>query len=320
MRHLLISTALIATLCSTAFAQEALFDASDYGKATLVVRQNTGDAAAFIAASEGGAFEPLIELSDTDQMAVLSRPIGRVDVLLRDRNTGEEGAATCTGSLLGGGMVLTNDHCLPQNGAYEIVAASILMGYLSLDGSGAERFAMDVTPIDGSPDLDFAIARVDPAAEARFGHVAIGAVPPGEGATRVIFHHPLGRPKVMSRFRCLVLNDRAGPPVVPHRCDTLPGSSGSLLFDDRGVAVALHRAGGLNASDPTSFNMAIDLAQIMQASPILAGSPAAQGGVSVQANTPPVQADTAQTETPEHNNSAGSGLSTDQMNDILKGN
>jgi hypothetical protein len=314
---------LLATffVVTPSLAQSALFEASDYGQAQLIVRQNTGDAAAFIAASEGGAFEPISELSPNDRMAVLARPIGRIDVLLRDINTGEEFASTCTGVLLGDGMVMTNYHCLPQVGSYEVLAASILMNYNSLDGTGSARFDVSPTLIDGREDLDFAIAQVDPAAESQFGYVALGVLPLEQGATRVVIHHPLGRPKVMSRFRCLVLNDRAGPPVVAHRCDTLPGSSGSMMFDDRGVAVALHRAGGLDASDPTSFNMAIDIGTILQASATLAGSPAALAGagsdVPTQATT---AADTPPADGAEAPDTTQGDMTTDQMNDILKGN
>ena len=314
---------LLATFAfaAPAAAQVALFEASDYGQAQLIVRQNTGDAAAFIAASEGGAFEPIFELSPNDRMAILAQPIGRIDVLLRDVNTGEEEASTCTGALLGDGMVMTNYHCMPQGGQYEVLAASILMNYNSLDGTGSARFEVLPALIDWQEDLDFAIAQVDPAAEAQFGHVSIGQTPVGEGATRVLIHHPLGRPKVMSRFRCLVLNDRAGMPVVAHRCDTLPGSSGSLMFDDRGIAVALHRAGGLDSSDPTSFNMAIDMGTILATSTILAASPAAQAGQVPAGQT---QGTPATDETPaegeDTEQEAPGGLTTDQMNDILTGN
>jgi hypothetical protein len=313
----LVATFAIAAPCA---AQVALFESADYGQAQLIVRQNTGDAAAFIAASEGGAFEPIFELSPNDRIAILAQPIGRIDVLLRDVKTDEQVASTCTGSLLGDGMVMTNYHCMPQDGEYEVIAASILMNYNSLDGTGSARFEVQPALIDWQEELDFAIARVDPAAEAQFGHVSIGVAPASEGATRVVIHHPLGRPKVMSRFRCLVLNDRAGPPVVAHRCDTLPGSSGSLLFDDRGVAVALHRAGGLDASDPTSFNMAIDMGMILQASSVLAGSPAALSGANPDPATQAADAADGTpaevTETPED---PTDGMSTDQMNDILTG-
>jgi hypothetical protein len=308
---------LIATLslAHSALAQEAIFEPADYGKANLSVRQSTGDAAAYVAASEGGAFEPIVELSPNDRISLLAQPIGRVDVLMRDPKTGEQGAATCTGALLGGGLVLTNDHCLPQDGSVEILEASILMNYHSLDGVASVRFAMDPTPLENSVELDFAIARVDPAAEEQFGHILVGATPPDMGDARIVIHHPLGRPKVMSRFRCLVLGDRAGPPVVPHRCDTLPGSSGSLLLDERGVAVALHRGGGLDPADPTSFNMAIDLGVILEFSQILGSTPAATATESAVAAGQPATADETVTEVaPEEQ---PDGLSTDQMNDIL---
>jgi hypothetical protein len=304
----------VMALAIPATAQEAKFEPADYGKSNLPVRQNTGDAAAFIAASEGGAFEPIVELSPNDQMAYLAQPIGRIDVLLRDKTTGEQGGSTCTGSLLGGGLLLTNDHCLPQEGNYEVLEASILMNYHTLDGVASARFAIDPVSVESSFDLDFAIARVDPEAEQQFGHIYIGTVPPGAGSARVVIHHPLGKPKVMSRFRCLVFTDRAGPPVVAHRCDTLPGSSGSVLFDERGIAVALHRGGGLDPADPSSFNMAIDFAAILQLSQVLGSTPAVTGAEAAAA------ADAPKTDASETAPAGDDGaLSTDQMNDILKG-
>lgn len=308
-------------------AQVAAFEPDTYGKSNLSVRQSTGDAAAFIAASEGGAFEPIVELSPNDQMALLARPVGRVDILMRDPKTGDMLANTCTGSLLGGGLLITNHHCLPQNGGHEIVKASILMGYNSLDGAGAERFAMEPAPVEWSAKLDFAIARVDPAAEERWGHVALGPLVKGASPARVVLHHPLGRPKVMSRFRCFVFNDRGAPPIVAHRCDTLPGSSGSLLFDNRGIAVALHRAGGLKASDPTSFNMAIDMDTILKASRVLSKTPAslaaAQTGhtaASQKNQAGSADASTSETTRPADGRDASQSLSTEQMNNILSGN
>jgi len=312
---LIAAMMLAAPVATPVAAQEARFEPGDYGKDNLPVRQNTGDAAAFIAASEGGAFEPIVELSPNDRMAALARPIGRVDVLLRDKTTGEQVGSTCTGSLLGGGLVLTNDHCLPQEGGYEVLEASIVMNYNTLDGASAARFAVDPVTVESSFDLDYAISRVDPAAEQQFGHISIGLVSPEDGSARVVIHHPLGKPKVMSRFRCLVFTDRAGPPVVAHRCDTLPGSSGSVLFDERGVAVALHRGGGLDPADPSSFNMAIDLAAILGVSQVLGSTPAV---TEVASAAPPP--DTAQSGTPVVAPTEANGaLSTDQMNDILKG-
>ncbi|MBM7067442.1 serine protease [Actibacterium sp. 188UL27-1] len=297
-----------------AAAQMALFDAADYGKAQFPARESTGDAARYIAAREGGAFESIAELAPADRLAQQARPIGRIDMLIRNRRTGEEGTSACTGALLGGGLVLTNHHCLPQEGEIEVLQASILMDYLTLDGRASQRYELDPKPLDWNADLDFAVARVPAGTPSdSFGHVTISASPEGVGTARVVIHHPLGKPKVMSRFRCMHLADRSFDPFVAHRCDTLPGSSGSLLFDDRGIAVALHRAGGLTPDDPSSFNTAVDIARILEISPILAESIAAQDAA------PAAPADPADPTTPAARDTGQTGLSTNQMNDILRG-
>ena len=301
-------------LCSAepALAQVAAFDPQDYGSAQLIVRQSTGDAARFIAASEGGAFEPIGELTPGDRMASLAQPVGRLDVLVRDPATGEEGASACTASLLGAGLVLTNHHCVPQDGSLEILRASILMDYHTLAGQGSERFILDPVPVEFRAELDYAILRLSDgsAPSERYGHVALDSAPDEAGSARTVIHHPLGRPKVMSRFRCFALGGRVEPPVVAHRCDTLPGSSGSPVFDDEGLMVALHFAGGLDPSDPSSFNMAVDIGTILSASELLGTTPAAAPPSA--AGGRPLAAGRA--EDPD------ATLDADGMNDILRGN
>lgn len=315
-RHLRAALAALALGLGmgAASAQEVLFDPSDYGRAQLPVRQSTGDAARFIAASEGGAFEPISELAPSDRMARLARPVGRVDILLTDTRTGEEGASACTGTLLGEGLVLTNHHCLPQSGPMRVKEASLLMDYLALDGEGSRRFALDPVPVEFSADFDYAIARVEGAPSTDYGTLPLGLPREGGGQARTVIHHPLGRPKVMSRFRCLALPDRSRMPAVAHRCDTLPGSSGSPVLDDTGRAVALHFAGGLDAADPSSFNSAVDMRALAQVSPIIGGL-IESGGASVAADpTPAAPARPAAPAAP-----ADGPLTTDRMNDILRG-
>ena len=308
----------LALLSAPAAAQPVSFAASDYGQARLPERQTTGDAARWIAANEGGAFEPIGELAPGEPMADLALPVGRVDVLLRDEATGEESAGACTGALVGGGLVLTNHHCLPQIGPLHALEASILMDYLRLDGEGAQRFALDVTPVDWDADLDFAVLRVEGAPEAAFGRVALGASQADLGPSRTVIHHPLARPKVMSRFRCRML-DGTGPGAgMAHRCDTLPGSSGSLLFDARGVAVELHREGGLVPDDPTSFNMATDMAAILAASEVLAEA-AGNPPVASADPDPGAGAGAASDGVPAGDAPAAGALSRDDMNAILRG-
>ena len=257
-------------------AQSVGFDPADYGRAQLPLRQTTGDAAAYVDQNKG-AFEPVSELDPKDGLAALARPIGRVDIVLKNARTGQQVGASCTGTLLPGDTVLTNHHCLPQSGDLTPVKASILMDYLTLDGKGSRRFEIDPKPLEFDARLDYALARVAGNPAATYGTARLsGEAVPGSRSMLVI-HHPLGRPKVMSRFRCFALKDQAEGMDLRHRCDTLGGSSGSLMFDASVSGIALHKEGGLDPKDPTSFNSATRLTAILGRSPILARIAAAQG-------------------------------------------
>jgi V8-like Glu-specific endopeptidase len=293
-----------------ATAQVAGFDPADYGKAQLPVRQSTGDAATYVEANKG-AFEPIGELDATDPIAALARPIGRIDVVLRHRKTDEEIGASCTGSLLPDNYVLTNHHCLPTEGEFEAVKASILFDYLALDGRGAKRYAIAVKPTEWNATLDYALIKADGEPNAAYGAVKLQFAPGLPGQSLMVIHHPLGRPKMMSRFRCLALREQPDATELRHRCDTLGGSSGSLVFNTRGEIVALHREGGLDPKDQSSFNTATRFAPILAESATLrriAASPAPER------LAPPDQRPAARASAPPPGH-----LDTKQMNDILRG-
>jgi V8-like Glu-specific endopeptidase len=310
-----ISWALIAVFLGlpigAATAQVAGFDPADYGKAQLPVRQSTGDAATYIEANNG-AFEPIGELDAKDPIAALARPIGRVDVVLRHRKTGEEIGTSCTGSLLKDNYVLTNFHCVPAEGELEPIKASILFDYLALDGKAAKRYAVSVKPTEWNATLDYALVKAEGEPNATYGAVKLQFAPGLPGQSLMVIHHPLGRPKMMSRFRCLALREQPDPMELRHRCDTLGGSSGSLVFNTRGEIVALHREGGLDPKDQSSFNTATLFA------PILAES-ATLRRIAASAAPPERPA------TPDQRPAASAPvvppgqLDTTQMNDILRG-
>jgi V8-like Glu-specific endopeptidase len=309
-----IAWPLMATLLGLpigpATAQVARFDPADYGKAQLPLRQSTGDAATYIEANNG-AFEPIGELDAKDPIAALARPIGRIDVVLRHRKTGEEIGASCTGSLLADNYILTNHHCLPTEGEFEPVKASILLDYLALDGKTAKRYVIAAKPVEWNATLDYALVKAEGEPNAAYGAVKLQFAPGLPGQSLMVIHHPLGRPKMMSRFRCLALREQPEATELRHRCDTLGGSSGSLIFNTRGEIVALHREGGLDPKDQSSFNMATLFAPILAESATLKriataatpGRPAApdQRPVVGAPVVPPGQ------------------LDTQQMNDILRG-
>jgi V8-like Glu-specific endopeptidase len=294
-------------------AQVAGFDPNDYGKAQLPARQSTGDAADYIAANKG-AFEPIAELDAADPLAQRAKPVGRLDVVLRKRDGGEEMGTSCTATLLPGNRIITNHHCLPAEGEFEPVKASILMDYLTLDGKQSKRFEIEPKALEASATLDYAIAQIKDDANATFGAVAFETDPATPGESLLVIHHPLGRPKMMSRFRCLALKEQPEGTDFRHRCDTLGGSSGSLLFDANGKIVALHKEGGLDPKDATSFNSATLISAILAQSAILQ-SIAKQGGTGA-----PVDASKGNEQPANKTTDSDGSLTSEQMNDILKGN
>ena len=74
----------------------------------------------------------------------------------------------------------------------------------------------------------------------------------------------------MSRFKCLASKSmpKQGP-YLRHVCESLPGSSGGILFNTRTGAVGLHHSGGLDKNDPDSFNKGTLLARLVTTSKTL---------------------------------------------------
>jgi hypothetical protein len=116
---------------------------------------------------------------------------------------------------------------------------------------------------------------------------------------------------MMSRFRCLALREQPDAAELRHRCDTLGGSSGSLVFNVGGEIVALHKEGGLDPKDQSSFNTATLFASILAESDVL------KRIAATATSSRPVTQDqpsTAKTPAPP----TGS-LDIKQMHDILRG-
>jgi V8-like Glu-specific endopeptidase len=315
--RLSVAAACLASLSVTgaANAQATGFNPADYGKARLPVRQSTGDAATYIDTNKG-AFEPVGELSLRDPLAIRARPVGRIDIVLRNRSTGEESGATCTGSLVSGEMVLTNHHCLPVDGEMEPIKASILMDYLTLEGGGSKRFEMEARPVEWSAKLDYALTRVEGRPATTYGTALLRLARYNDGQSLMVFHHPLGRPKMMSRFRCFGVKNQPDDAEFRHRCDTLGGSSGSLIFTTSGEVVALHKEGGLDPKDPSSFNTATRFSALLQSSEALRGISGAPP-VAARPQNPAQRATAAQPA--ERTRPNPDNLSADEMNDALKG-
>lgn len=192
------------------------------------------------AAGEGlekilGPVSALVDVCYLELGSVRARAVGRVK--LADGGAG-------SGFLAPGGVLVTNHHVLHD--AAQARAATLELNYQrTLTGTDA--------PIDAyhfDPDRFFATSKVDDwtavavAGEPSktWGLLEIGEVEIAAGARVNIVQHPGGGPKQISLFHNTVTF--VGSDRVQYLTDTLPGSSGSPVFDEHWRVVALHHSGG----------------------------------------------------------------------------
>ena len=264
-----LAGSLIALVAAAQMAQAADFrlPASDYGKDVLPVHESLGDAAREVVDRQN-VFEPVGLLRDDDPIRLLTRAVGRLD--LKVEEDGKQFLSTCTATIVEGNMVLTNYHCIPGFTG-RVLEASILLDYYGPD-SKTTRIPVETVPVEKDPKLDYSLTRLAGPAPADLVPVPISHdhVQPLERLT--LIHHPAGQPKMMTSFRCYAASNQGDGKMLRHRCDTLPGSSGALIFDINRHVVGLHHSGGLSINDPASFNEGSNMADILDESHLLRAS------------------------------------------------
>lgn len=245
-----------------------MFPAEQFGRASLNLPQSTIHLENVL--GKNANFERLIDYSTTDRFRVLSNPVGRLDLLVQ--SNGRLGVITCTASIISHDHVLTNNHCAPgANDTDRIKKALLLMNFYGDDTEDAvDRYDLDLNPVEQDASLDYAIYKVIGDPSARYGSITLNPRDPEPGESLVIIHHPAGLAKHLTRGGCRAVSPRAIRDTdILHRCDTLPGSSGSPIFASRsGQVIGLHYAG---ASTPTlaSYNYGKRLARIARKSAII---------------------------------------------------
>lgn len=249
-----------------------IFPIEVWGQDTIMLNQSTyGLQLESIFQSRADNFERISQFSPRHTYRKVSHPIGRLDIKVKS-STGVEGTTFCTASIISSTYVITNNHCL-DNPNYEVLQVSLLMGF---DGNSSEptrRYAVDLKPAETSTELDYAILNVEDNPSLNFGVVNLGFSEIDYDSTEELFilHHPGAKAKRLTRKDCRIFPSSASdsPQIIKHRCDTLPGSSGALLFSDiSNTIVGLHYAGTYYNS-PTSFNQAISFEYIAAKSDII---------------------------------------------------
>jgi V8-like Glu-specific endopeptidase len=187
-------------------------------------------------------------------------PIGRLRTMTR------RGEAFCSGFLVSASLLMTNHHCVADEA--EARSTVVELGYDSYTSSPTRHRVAAVEATDAG--LDFAVLRLTPAPEARWGRLTLAST--GEVTDReplAIIQHPGGEPKQVSVDGCVVSGvARTGSGGAlsdfGHECDTLGGSSGSPVLDPAtGQVVGLHHL-GFDEDDRDPVNQAVRIGLIVE--------------------------------------------------------
>lgn len=189
---------------------------------------------------------PAIELVNVNYLSLAlqaARSVGRIRVLTPDGRTRGYG----TGFLVSPSLMLTNNHVLASS--TEAASSEVDFDYeVDLTGSLQPWRAVRLTPdrfFLTDVALDFTLVAID-AATAGPGPQAWSGLIEEQGKALVgevlnIIQHPNGAPKQIA-LRGNRLVDIL-PDFLHYETDTLPGSSGSPVFNDQWEVVALHHSG-----------------------------------------------------------------------------
>jgi V8-like Glu-specific endopeptidase len=269
----LILTAMALALGAAEATAEgpAIFGADQYGAVDLVPQQAAGmDNLLESLGTELQRFEPMNRFNPDDPFRMLGRGVGRLEMLVAGTD-GQEKVFACTAALIAKDLILTNAHCIP--GRTGIVRkANIRFGYLEYGGAGSEQFEVDTTAVETDSTLDYSIVHVQGNPGGEFGIIIHPLRAARDNESLYIIHHPGGQPQKLTRAFCRAFPYEATEAfTIKHQCDTMPGSSGSLIFAaSDGAIVGLHHTGGLNPSDEKSYNRGTDALALRNASHAMA--------------------------------------------------
>ncbi|SHN43656.1 trypsin-like serine peptidase [Cryptosporangium aurantiacum] len=195
------------------------------------------------------ALERLLEGSDLLPAWWLAEGVRRADAVALVRTPEGPG----TGFLVAPGLLLTNNHVLPDPDIardsnarfrYQEDTGGNITGAKAYDFR-PERFFV-TSPTD---ELDYTVVAVEPSADGSPPGATYGVIPLIAATGKImigqpvnIIQHPRGDPREIA-FRNNLLLTVDDATKVTYLTDTEPGSSGSPVFNDQWECVALHHSG-----------------------------------------------------------------------------
>ncbi|HVG20431.1 MAG TPA: trypsin-like peptidase domain-containing protein [Blastocatellia bacterium] len=173
-----------------------------------------------------------------------------------------------TGFLIKDNLLVTNNHVMPNSGL--ALGAEIQFNYQqAASGRDLEPTILHLDPDRGfktSVEDDWTFIRVKEDANADWGAIEVEEVDVSKTERVNIIQHPSGGPKQIAIYHNVVayVDDKQ----VQYLTDTLPGSSGSPVFDSRWQIVALHHSGGWilepQTKNPVFRNEGININRIVE--------------------------------------------------------
>ncbi len=232
-----------------------LFPAKDFGRVNKGFRQAMdAQREALASGVRDGAYEDVYGMEARDRFRQIGRSVGMLDLMVklpdgRRRNT------VCTATLVDQKLLLTNYHCVPgYRGQWKALKAQVRLGYLDRLEATGDKFSVSVKPVEADRTLDVSVLRVT-------DEIPTQRYPPLDWKTETVrdkqrlflLHHPLGMPLQLTNFRCQAAAPALNNGRLVHRCDTLGGSSGALLFSANSASVVGIHHTGLPSKRPRNF-------------------------------------------------------------------
>lgn len=237
-------------------AQALVVDSAKWGEIDINASESLAQSIESIL-GDTAKFESLFEMSESSWLRKLSRSVGRLEVL------SGSGYSVCTAFFVNKNHIVTNYHCIPGRNGGIVTEARIVMGYYRKGlAENIRVYQVNVLPVSSDNALDYSVLETYGDGGREWGALEVAFRKPEENEPLMIVHHPGGQEKKITRSGCL-----AGPisdfseSTLLHRCDTLPGSSGSPVLDLQGKVVALH-FGGTPLKGPGAYNSATLISSI----------------------------------------------------------
>lgn len=172
-----------------------------------------------------------------------------------------------TGFLVRGNLIITNNHVLRD----EVIAAEATAQFnfeQSIEGSDKPidivRFRPDLGFLT-SREHDWTVVRLDGDVNAKWGAIPLVGAAVAEEDRVVIVQHPGGGQKQIALSHNVVTH--ADDQIVHYLTDTMPGSSGSPVFNEAWQVVAIHHSGGWlrepRSKEPLFRNEGIAVGQLL---------------------------------------------------------